>query len=429
MKRILTNNLTILLSAFGAVIAGYLTIKHYLPGAPLPCTMNGHGCEEVLSGPYSHLGPIPTAAFGLGMYLLILYLSLQRRKLLTSVQRSQQPQAAPAAMAEVPVASAVATPGSGSSPLPYMALLPETTPQLPLTPAQSSLLLQYDRAIWALTSLGFLISWGLQYVAIFLQHSFCPYCFTSAVTVTLLAALAWFDYVQKGKPLSGEQKMLGVILAFILVLLGFIYLPGILLLLRAPFTGPVEHSVTLRSILVRPGAHVWGNPKAKYTLVEFADYNCPHCSEAAQKLPSLIKSHPDIRLVFRNFPLGLNTVPHFVYSPLAAQAAEAAALQGKFWPYHDYLFTHQLEMSNPNFSPDEFVDFAKNLGLDPNKFASDMKSPAVVERVRQDYNDGLLAHVNSTPTFFLITPNHIYSFIGVDEFETLLKDPKNEVWR
>ncbi|CEK15041.1 vitamin K epoxide reductase family protein [Chthonomonas calidirosea] len=426
MKRILTNNITLFLSAFGTLLAGYLTLTHFMPSAPLPCSMKGAGCTEILHGPYSHLGPIPTAAFGLGMYLLVFVLALLRRKLLPTAETI------PAALPEPALAQVGASQETTSalSPVRQASIATVSDWKAALAPADLARLLLYDRLIWLLTAAGFCISWWLQYIAIFVQRSFCPYCFTSALTVTTLAAIAWYDYVQQGRPLNSEQKMLGLVLGFILVLLGFIYVPGIVGMLGSSiYTGPVQHSINMRSILVRPGSHIYGNPKAKYILVEFADYNCPHCAEAAQALPDLLKSHPDICLVFRNFPLGLDTVLHFTYSGMAAQAAEAAALQGKFWQYHDLLFKNQSVMQAPGFSPSQFADFARSLGMDVQKFTADMNSPAIIQRVRQDYMDGLHAHVNSTPTFFLITPNHIYSFIGIDEFEKLLKEPNNEVWK
>lgn len=426
MKRILTNNITLFLSAFGTLLAGYLTLTHFMPSAPLPCSMKGAGCTEILHGPYSHLGPIPTAAFGLGMYLLVFVLALLRRKLLPTAETI------PAALPEPALAQVGASQETTSalSPVRQASISTVSDWKAALAPADLARLLLYDRLIWLLTAAGFCISWWLQYIAIFVQRSFCPYCFTSALTVTTLAAIAWYDYVQQGRPLNSEQKMLGLVLGFILVLLGFIYVPGIVGMLGSSiYTGPVQRSINMRSILVRPGSHIYGNPKAKYILVEFADYNCPHCAEAAQALPDLLKSHPDICLVFRNFPLGLDTVLHFTYSGMAAQAAEAAALQGKFWQYHDLLFKNQPVMQAPGFSPSQFADFARSLGMDVQKFTADMNSPAIIQRVRQDYTDGLHAHVNSTPTFFLITPNHIYSFIGIDEFEKLLKEPNNEVWK
>ncbi|CEK15042.1 protein-disulfide isomerase [Chthonomonas calidirosea] len=426
MKRILTNNITLFLSAFGTLLAGYLTLTHFMPSAPLPCSMKGAGCTEILHGPYSHLGPIPTAAFGLGMYLLVFVLALLRRKLLPTAETI------PAALPEPALAQVGASQETTSalSPVRQASIATVSDWKAALAPADLARLLLYDRLIWLLTAAGFCISWWLQYIAIFVQRSFCPYCFTSALTVTTLAAIAWYDYVQQGRPLNSEQKMLGLVLGFILVLLGFIYVPGIVGMLGSSiYTGPVQRSINMRSILVRPGSHIYGNPKAKYILVEFADYNCPHCAEAAQALPDLLKSHPDICLVFRNFPLGLDTVLHFTYSGMAAQAAEAAALQGKFWQYHDLLFKNQPVMQAPGFSPSQFADFARSLGMDVQKFTADMNSPAIIQRVRQDYTDGLHAHVNSTPTFFLITPNHIYSFIGIDEFEKLLKEPNNEVWK
>ena len=86
--------------------------------------------------------------------------------------------------------------------------------------------------------------------------------------------------------------------------------------------------------LVTKDMNTLGSAKAPYTILEFADYQCPHCQKTSAFLSEVMKSHPDrYRLAFRNFPL-----PNHSWANQAAIAAEAAGLQGKFWEMHDYIF-------------------------------------------------------------------------------------------
>jgi protein-disulfide isomerase len=139
--------------------------------------------------------------------------------------------------------------------------------------------------------------------------------------------------------------------------------------------------------------HATGPDDAPVTLVEYGDYECPYCGmahpivkRAQQKLGS------QLRFIFRNFPLA-EAHPH---ARLAAQAAEAAAAQGKFWEMHDMLFENQTALE-----PDDLVGYAKSIGLDITRFERDLEAGTFAKRVRDDFRNGVRSGVNGTPTFFV----------------------------
>jgi len=144
---------------------------------------------------------------------------------------------------------------------------------------------------------------------------------------------------------------------------------------------------------VGPDDHSLGNADAPVTLVEYGDYECPHCG-AAHPIVKRVLKHlgADVRFVFRNFPLG-EMHPHAVE---AAEAAESAGLQGEFWRMHDRLFEHQSKLGHS-----DLVAHAKSLGLDTTRFARDLASDAIEERVKSDFTSGVRSGVNGTPTFFI----------------------------
>ena len=136
-----------------------------------------------------------------------------------------------------------------------------------------------------------------------------------------------------------------------------------------------------------------GNAAAKITLVEYGDYQCPHCGHAHPLLKKLIKEvGNNLRFVFRNFPLQ-EVHPAAM---MAALAAEAAGKQGKFWEMHDTIFEHQDDLHG-----NRFVDFAEDLKLDMKRFATDWKSDETSGKVERDFESGVRSGVNGTPAFFM----------------------------
>lgn len=146
--------------------------------------------------------------------------------------------------------------------------------------------------------------------------------------------------------------------------------------------------------------HILGNKDAKIVLVEYADFQCPGCSTAAPAAKNVMNKYKDdVVLVFRNFPI-TSIHPN---ARSAAAVAEAAGLQGKFWEMHDLLFTNQSVWSNAQLQDrnDVFNNYAKQLGLDEEKFNKDVSSDEVTKKINFDVAIARTKEVTGTPAFFL----------------------------
>jgi Na+/H+ antiporter NhaA len=139
--------------------------------------------------------------------------------------------------------------------------------------------------------------------------------------------------------------------------------------------------------------HIRGPKKgALVTLVEYGDFECPYCGQAEPAVRGLIREFGELRFVFRHLPL-TDVHPH---AQLAAEAAEAAAVQGAFWEMHDMLMDHQGALTTR-----DLVGYAASVGLDSDKFAADLRKHAGAYRVAEDVDSADLATVSGTPTFFI----------------------------
>lgn len=148
-----------------------------------------------------------------------------------------------------------------------------------------------------------------------------------------------------------------------------------------------------------------GSDSAKVVVEEYSDFECPACKAAGSLVRTIeTKYQGKIKLVYRFFPL-----PSHEFGMDSAVAAEAAAVQGKFWEFHDKLFDQQ-----PYFSRDKLVVYAKDLGLDTNKFLCDLDSDVIKSRVESDQKKGLDLKVNATPTFF-VNGQKIVDYTKLDE--------------
>jgi len=139
--------------------------------------------------------------------------------------------------------------------------------------------------------------------------------------------------------------------------------------------------------------HSHGPADAAVTLVEYGDYECPHCGRAYPIVKEIQQRlGTELRFIFRNFPLA-ELHPHAQH---AAEAAEAAAAQGRFWEMHDLLFEHQRALDDRHL-----IAHASALGLDSERFQRELTSHAYAARVREDFLSGIRSGVNGTPTFFI----------------------------
>jgi protein-disulfide isomerase len=142
---------------------------------------------------------------------------------------------------------------------------------------------------------------------------------------------------------------------------------------------------------------VRGPANAKVTMEEYGDYQCPSCGVLFHELKKLEQEYgTQMRFVFRHFPLQGHK-----HALLAAHAAEAASQQGRFWEMHDMIYTNQAGWSSADDARPFFLQYARNLGLDVDRFNRDLDSPAVAARVQADYQRGVAAKVEGTPSLFL----------------------------
>jgi protein-disulfide isomerase len=139
--------------------------------------------------------------------------------------------------------------------------------------------------------------------------------------------------------------------------------------------------------------HIAGPGDAPVTLVEYGDYECPYCGMAYPIVKAAQRQLAnDLRFVFRNFPLR-EIHPHAQH---AAEAAESAGAQGKYWEMHDTIFEHQHALEDA-----DLVRYAETIGVPAGRVADDLANGTHEKRVREDFRSGVRSGVNGTPTFFI----------------------------
>jgi protein-disulfide isomerase len=172
--------------------------------------------------------------------------------------------------------------------------------------------------------------------------------------------------------------------------------------LESAFVGRLRNGASVQTFVTPPAQPVFqiatddqpskGNPDAKVTVVEFTDYQCPSCAAAQPTLEKLIAEYGDrVRFVVRDFPLQMHPDAR-----KAAEAAEAAREQGKYWDFTAILFRNQSALK-----PEQLKQYAQVLGLDRAKFDAALESGRFADKVERDMLDGQKFGVGSTPTFFV----------------------------
>ena len=163
--------------------------------------------------------------------------------------------------------------------------------------------------------------------------------------------------------------------------------------------------------------HIQGPPDADMTLVEYGDYECPFCGEAYPIVKEIQQRMGDrLRFVFRNFPIPTSH-PHAEH---AAEAAEGAGSQGRFWEMHDRLYENQDRETDADLR-----DHADRIGLDLEVFDKEMAEHVHADRVHEDFMSGVRSGVNGTPTFYVNGVRHDDSY----ELDVLLRALENEALR
>jgi protein-disulfide isomerase len=195
--------------------------------------------------------------------------------------------------------------------------------------------------------------------------------------------------------MSNEAKVLiGISLATILIVVGAAFLVG-----GKSSSSQAEDAKPIDNVeaLVHEDSHIQGPKNAKVTLVEFGDYQCPACGVAYPTVKQLQGEFGNnLRFVFRNFPLQMH--PN---AQTAAEAAEAAGAQGKYFEMHDMLYDNQSKWADEKNPLDIYKGYAKKLGLDVDKFAKAVQDKQFEKQIKKDSDDGYAVGVNSTPTFFI----------------------------
>ena len=151
---------------------------------------------------------------------------------------------------------------------------------------------------------------------------------------------------------------------------------------------PFELSAPVSSV-----DHVLGPEHAHVTIVEYGDFECPNCKQAAPAVKLLLERFPErVRLIFRHFPL-TEVHPHAL---MAAEAAECAGAQGQFWPMHDLLFENQLHLK-----ANQLRAYAQRLPIDMARYTAEIDDHVYLQRIREHQRSAHDSGVRGTPTFFV----------------------------
>ncbi|HEX5410908.1 MAG TPA: thioredoxin domain-containing protein [Terriglobia bacterium] len=332
--------LLMVLSLVGLFDSIYLLWEYTSPAHPMVCM--GGGCDAVRASEYSHLGALPVPMYGVFMYaFLVLLLFLY-----------------------------------------------------PLLPSAYVRLTQH--VVMVVAGAGFLFSVYLTGIEAFVLHSWCMWCVLSFLLVTAIFILSIADRSHAPKPLEPAQALSAVQRNFALILFAFVAgVPAFVVLTShgsmPPPVAPTHQAV--KTHLVRPDTHFYGDPNSKVTIVEFGDFKCPACRQAEMTAKQVREKYGDrIRFAFREYPL----VNVHAESEKAAEAAECAGQQGKFWQAVDMLYDHQQDLSPPALNR-----YAGEMGLDSQKFVACLQKGEMASRVDQDLTDGRALGVHATPTFFI----------------------------
>lgn len=188
----------------------------------------------------------------------------------------------------------------------------------------------------------------------------------------------------------------------IFIVIAVVTLGGLVLLTRQEKVdvSNIDPSKAVSETETAIGDRIYGDKASEVVLTEYGDFACPGCGGAYAQIKTIKEEYKDqIAFIFRNFPL---TASH-PNALAASTAAEAAGLQGKFWEMHDKLYENQNAWTSIDASKRTgvFTDYAKDIGLDTNKFATDLKDPKISAKIRRDQAFGKKLNVDSTPTVYL----------------------------
>lgn len=349
MFAIMRKTLALIFSLFGLFDSAYLWWVYTSPSHPLVCL--GSGCDEVRASRFASWGGIPTPAFGAVMYAaLVLLLVIE-----------------------------------------------------PFVAEKTAALLR--RLAFAISAGGMVISLYLTSLEAFSIHAWCAWCVAQQIAIAIIFVLLYLEVNRPAAEAAPASRpaWVGVVVLAIAVAIA---VPTFFWLSRhsaAEEKNQLEPSAESGtpdlSKLIEANSHEIGPQDAPLTIVEFGDFQCPSCIIAEATNREIRRTLPtQVRFIFREFPLA----KFHIYAQKAAEAAECAGDQGKFWQMHDRMYEADGELA-----PVQLKYYAQDIGLDTNKFNQCLDSGAMAKRVQEDVNDGKALIVNATPTFFVNQQRHI----------------------
>lgn len=366
--RTMRKTLALVCSLFGLFDSAYLWWVYTSPTHPLVCL--GTGCDEVRASRFAFWGGIPTPAFGAAMYATLVVLLL---------------------------------------------LEPFVAPRV-------GLLLR--RLSFAVSAAGLVISLYLTSLEAFTIRAWCAWCVAQQIAIAIVFILLAIEINQPAidDPQRAHRVALRNILLFVFALV--VAVPSFAWLshhsaaemkrqLENPAEGPPD-----MSRLIRPNSHATGPADAPVTVVEFGDFQCPSCVIAEATNQEIRKRYPkQVRFVFRQYPL----TKFHQFAEKAAEAAECAADQNKFWQMHDRMYQAYGELAVV-----QLKYYAQDIGLDRAKFNTCLDSGAKVQRVQQEIDDARAMVITATPTFFINKQKHVGG-LTMGEFDAIVNGAKSAV--
>lgn len=342
----------------GALASAYLTVQHHVAraGGESICNVSSViNCDKINTLPESEVGGVPIALYGLGFYAAVGYLAY--------AARGDKGRSA-ASLLVLGGALAVA----------YDVFLAWTS-------YQSGAVCIFCALTWVL-NLTILVA---------------------AVKLARAGGLGLGEGVMQG---LGEHGGLTIVVGLSVFVVGVV-------VSRQPGTTPGGGSAgahDFSGLYEMPGGRivldgtepVRGNPAARFTILEWADYQCPHCGVMAPVLKAIVDSNDDVKMLFKNYPINSNC-NRFVQASghenacAAAAAAECARLQGRFWELSEAMFKNQSYLSPPDL---RFM--AERQGIDLASFDACLASAAALDAVTADVESGGVAEIEGTPSIFLL---------------------------
>ena len=190
------------------------------------------------------------------------------------------------------------------------------------------------------------------------------------------------------KKRRNKKIRIGIIITMVVVLVGSFIV--------SQRSSAVDPTIIASISVSEPMPHVKGNAESGITLIEYSDFQCPACKNAAPQISALAEEYGDqFQLEYRHLPLR-SIHPN---AQIAAQAAEAAGMQGKFWEMHDMLFERQSEWAQ-SFNPERFFrNYAQDLGINADRLVHDMESDTVKNIVEAHFQEAQSLGLPGTPSF------------------------------